>query len=67
MTQSIENFSAYSPRPPAGDRIWPDTAGQRQQPPPVAYPQARGCFRRWWQVLGSNQRRLSRRFTDGPP
>ena len=26
------------------------------------YAQARGCFRRWWQVLGSNQRRLSRRF-----
>jgi hypothetical protein len=23
---------------------------------------ARGRFRRWWQVLGSNQRRLSRRF-----
>src|ERR1039457_3366855 len=26
------------------------------------YAQARGCFRWWWQVLGSNQRRLSRRF-----
>ena len=24
--------------------------------------QLTGCFRRWWQVLGSNQRRLSRRF-----
>ena len=22
----------------------------------------RGCIHRWWQVLGSNQRRLSRRF-----
>jgi len=26
------------------------------------YAQARGRFRSWWQVLGSNQRRLSRRF-----
>jgi hypothetical protein len=25
-------------------------------------PQITGRFRRWWQVLGSNQRRLSRRF-----
>ena len=24
----------------------------------------RGCSTTWWQVLGSNQRRLSRRFTD---
>ena len=28
----------------------------------AAFPQPAGCFRRWWQVLGSNQRRLSRRF-----
>ncbi len=28
----------------------------------AAFPQPRGRFRRWWQVLGSNQRRLSRRF-----
>ena len=27
-----------------------------------AFPQLAGRFRRWWQVLGSNQRRLSRRF-----
>ena len=26
--------------------------------------QLTGYLRRWWQVLGSNQRRLSRRFTD---
>jgi len=26
------------------------------------YAQATGRFPRWWQVLGSNQRRLSRRF-----
>ena len=29
-------------------------------------PQVRARFRRWWQVLGSNQRRLSRRFYSGP-
>src|SRR6266487_3388692 len=28
----------------------------------AASPQRAGRFRRWWQVLGSNQRRLSRRF-----
>jgi hypothetical protein len=31
------------------------------------YAQATGHFRRWWQVLGSNQRRLSRRFCRYPP
>jgi len=31
------------------------------------YAQATGRFRRWWQVLGSNQRRRSRRFTDHLP
>jgi hypothetical protein len=30
------------------------------------YAQAAGRFRRWWQVLGSNQRRLSRRFYRPP-
>ena len=30
--------------------------------PTAAFPQPGGRFRRWWQVLGSNQRRLSRRF-----
>jgi hypothetical protein len=29
--------------------------------------QLTGHFRRWWQVLGSNQRRLSRRFYRAPP
>jgi hypothetical protein len=29
-------------------------------------PQLTGRFRRWWQVLGSNQRRLSRRFYRPP-
>jgi hypothetical protein len=28
----------------------------------AAFPQRAGRFRWWWQVLGSNQRRLSRRF-----
>jgi hypothetical protein len=28
--------------------------------------QLTGRFRRWWQVLGSNQRRLSRRFYSEP-
>jgi len=32
----------------------------------AAFPQPGGRFRRWWQVLGSNQRRLSRRFYSRP-
>jgi hypothetical protein len=30
--------------------------------PEAGNTQLTGHFRRWWQVLGSNQRRLSRRF-----
>src|SRR5208282_1595898 len=32
----------------------------------AAFPQRAGRFRWWWQVLGSNQRRLSRRFYRPP-
>ena len=39
-------------------------AGHRHAAPPTALPLVKGYFMRWWQVLGSNQRRLSRRFTD---
>jgi hypothetical protein len=30
------------------------------------YPQLTGRFRRWWQVMGSNQRSLSRRYYRSP-
>ena len=56
------NFSAYSPGPAVDGRSEPDTAGHQQAQPPTAKALVRGCLRRWWQVLGSNQRRLSRRF-----
>ena len=35
---------------------------KNENSPAAAFPQPGGRFRRWWQVLGSNQRRLSRRF-----
>jgi hypothetical protein len=64
--RSARNFAAYSPGPAAAARSEPDTAGQtatRAGPGPgPGAPLVRGCFRWWWQVLGSNQRRLSRRF-----
>ena len=43
--------------------------GQRRNGPHSRNFQLAGRFRRWWQVLGSNQRRLSRRFysTLAPP
>src|ERR1039457_1525461 len=40
-----------------------DTRWDREETARVAEnPQLAGRFRRWWQVMGSNQRRLSRRF-----
>ena len=43
-----------------------DLAGPKATARKTRKTQLTGYFRRWWQVLGSNQRRLSRRFTDGP-
>ena len=39
-----------------------DLAGQKTTAREAGKIQLTGCFRWWWQVLGSNQRRLSRRF-----
>jgi hypothetical protein len=50
----------------------PDSHGHRGIPPGLKQQPAtretpgHGLFRRWWQVLGSNQRRLSRRFYREP-
>src|ERR1022692_417289 len=47
-------------RPPARQG---DTSRDREKTARIAEnSQPAGRFRRWWQVLGSNQRRLSRRF-----
>ena len=43
----------------AHDDTWRDKKETARR---AAFPQPGGRFRRWWQVLGSNQRRLSRRF-----
>src|SRR6516165_662033 len=46
-------------------RIWAPGAASsrtRQDQPLTTSMQVRGCFHRWWQVMGSNHRRLSRRF-----
>src|ERR1019366_739940 len=40
-----------------------DSSKKAREP---GYAQATGRFRRWWQVLDSNQRRLSRRFHRPP-
>ena len=41
----------------------PDTRRDKKETArQTAFPQLAGRFRWWWQVLGSNQRRLSRRF-----
>jgi hypothetical protein len=45
-TLTDDDTRCHNPRPPA----------------PREKPHVMGGFRRWWQVLGSNQRRLSRRF-----
>ena len=49
------------------DRTQRDQAGQKATAREPEKSQATGRFRRWWQVLGSNQRRLSRRFYREPP
>jgi len=38
-----------------------------REQPLTAFALVRGCLGWWWQVLGSNQRRLSRRFYRAPP
>ena len=46
-------------------RSEPGTAGPsrtQDKPPLTAFMLVRGGFRRWWQVMDSNHRRLSRRF-----
>jgi hypothetical protein len=50
------------PRAAAKPRFQPYATGPGQDQPLTASMQARGYLRWWWQVLGSNQRRLSRRF-----
>src|ERR1017187_7446891 len=49
-------------RAPAKGQIQPGATGLEQDQPLTTPVLVRGCFVRWWQVLGSNQRRLSRRF-----
>jgi hypothetical protein len=43
-------------------RIQPHTTSPENDQPLTALVLVRGSFRSLWQVLGSNQRRLSRRF-----
>ena len=43
-----------------GMSLHPDALLSTQ--PLTTFTLVRGCFRRWWQVMDSNQRRLSRRF-----
>ena len=50
------------PRPAANSWIRPDGTGHWGDQPQTAFAQVRWHLTRWWQVLGSNQRRLSRRF-----
>jgi hypothetical protein len=56
------NSTTAQPRTAANGRIRLDSTGPRQDQPLTASMLVRGCFHRWWQVMGSNHRRLSRRF-----
>src|SRR5258707_1291500 len=55
------------PRTAANARIRPDATGPGQDQPLTTSMLVRGYFHRWWQVMGSNHRRLSRRFYREPP
>ena len=60
--EARDDSTTTQPRTAAEHRIQPDTPGHQRDRPPTVKPLVRGHLRRWWQVLGSNQRRLSRRF-----
>jgi hypothetical protein len=47
-----QHSTTAQPRPAANARIRPNAAGPGQDQPLAAYQQARGYFRRWWQVFG---------------
>jgi hypothetical protein len=57
VTTSIQGRTAGHP-----DTRWDKSKAAREP----GYAQARGRFRWWWQVFGSNQRRLSRRLYRTP-
>jgi hypothetical protein len=54
---SIRNCSVPVPKTPARSREPQGTTGTASQRPLTVFMLIRGRFRRWWQVLGSNQRR----------
>jgi hypothetical protein len=67
MISDPQNLGTYwhsQPHREARCRIHPHGQWLGKKRPLGASALVRGCSRWWWQVLGSNQRRLSRRFTD---
>jgi hypothetical protein len=73
MSSPRRKIAGGSPDGPGGELWHVFGTASRIRVPSTAYSRtecsaldcivaAQGPFRRWWQVLGSNQRRLSRRF-----
>jgi hypothetical protein len=60
--QPYGTCSVPVPKTAVRSRKHPGTAVTADDLPLTASAQVRRRFTRWWQVLGSNQRRLSRRF-----
>jgi hypothetical protein len=58
----VEDLRTYLAQQTAHARLQPHTTARNRKNSQPAYAQARSCFPRWWQVQGSNLRRLSRRF-----
>jgi len=59
-------FAAYLPQTAARGRSQPDATGLERGQLLTTCALVRGGLGCWWQVLGSNQRRLSRRFYRPP-
>jgi hypothetical protein len=65
LAQIPVRYVSVDPATPRPTPIQGDTRRDREETArPAAFMQLAGRFRRWWQVQGSNLRRLSRRFTD---
>jgi hypothetical protein len=59
---AVRYVSVHTRKQPDSHGCSGTTTARRSTARTGAYAQATGRFRWWWQVLGSNQRRLSRRF-----
>jgi hypothetical protein len=62
IADAVRYMSVHSRKQPDSDGRGGTLPAGMARPVSRRYPRFTGRFRRWWQVMDSNQRRLSRRF-----